>query len=96
MHATGNHDGGLRWLTIQEVALRLHVSRDTVERWINSGSMHAVDVSGRLKKKSRRPLWRVSAESLEAFINGRANRAPINPPPVPSRRRNPNLIEFIK
>ena len=96
MKAMANEDHNSRWLTIQEVAARLHVSRDTVERWINSGSMHAVDMSGRSKRKSRRPLWRVSAESLEAFINGRANRAPINPPPAPSRGRNPNLIEFIK
>lgn len=96
MHATGNHDGDLRWLTIQEVAARLHVSRDTVERWINAGSMHAVDVSSRLKKKSCRPLWRISAENLEAFLNARANKASTIPPTRPPRRRSPNLIEFIK
>jgi len=96
MHATGNYDGDLRWLTIQEVAARLHVSRDTVERWINSGSMHAVDMSSRLKKKSCRPLWRIGAESLEAFINARANRASTATPTRPLRRRSPNLIEFIK
>ena len=95
MHATGNHDGDLRWLTIQEVALRLHVSRDTVERWINSGSMHAVDMSSRLKKKSCRPLWRVSAESLETFLEGRANRPPI-PTPRTHRIRSSGVIEFIK
>lgn len=97
MHAIGNHNGDLRWLTIQEVAARLHVSRDTVERWINSGSMHAVDMSSRLKKKSCRPLWRVSAESFEAFIGGRATKASTNTTPTrPPRRRSPDLIEFIK
>jgi len=96
MHATGNHDGGLRWLTIQEVAARLHVSRDTVERWINTGSMHAVDMSSRLKKKSCRPLWRISAENLEAFLGARANKTSLTTPTRPPRRRNPNLIEFIK
>ena len=89
-----NQDHNSRWLTIQQVALRLHVSRDTVERWINTGSIHAVDVSGRLGKKSRRPRWRINAESLGAFLDARANRVPITP--SPPRRRNPNLIEFIK
>ena len=91
-----NQDHNSRWLTIQEVAARLHVSRDTVERWINTSSMHAVDMSSRLKKKSCRPLWRVSAESLDAFINGRANKASTTTPTRPPRRRSPDLIEFIK
>ena len=90
-----NQDHNSRWLTIQEVALRLHVSRDTVERWINSGNMHAVDVSSRLKKRSCRPLWRISVESLETFLEGRANRPPI-PTPRTHRIRSSGAIEFIK
>ena len=96
MQVVDTHDGDSRWLTVNEVAARLHVSRDTVERWINSGSMHAVDMSSRLKKRSCRPLWRISAESLEVFLNARANRASTTTPTRPPRRRNPNLIEFIK
>jgi len=96
VQAMDNQDRNSRWITIQEVALRLHVSRDTVERWINTGSIHAVDVSGRLKRKSRRPLWRISAESLDAFLNTRANKASTIPQTRPPRRRSPNLIEFIK
>ena len=84
-----------RWLTIQQVALRLHVSRDTVERWISAGGLKAVDVSSRLRKKSSRPLWRVNAESLEAFLEMRANRPP---PSLPRnhRVRHAGVIEFIK
>jgi excisionase family DNA binding protein len=92
----GNLEHNSRWLTVNEVAARLHVSRDTVERWINAGSIHAVDVSGRLKKQSCRPLWRISAESLDVFLNTRANKASTIPPARPPRRRSPNLIEFIK
>jgi len=88
-------DHNLRWLTIQEVALRLHVSRDTVERWINAGSVRAADMSSRLRKKSSRPLWRISAESLEAFLEVRVNRPPI-PLPRNHRARHPGVIEFIK
>jgi excisionase family DNA binding protein len=76
MKAMANQDHNSRWLTIQEVALRLHVSRDTVERWINTGSVRAVDVSGRLGKKSRRPMWRISTESLDAFLDARAKGVP--------------------
>ena len=93
----GNQDNNSRWLTIQEVAARLHVSRDTVERWINTSSMHAVDMSGRSKRKLRRPLWRISAESLDVFLNTRANKASTNTTPTrPPRRRSPEIIEFIK
>jgi excisionase family DNA binding protein len=95
MHATGNHDGDLRWLTIQEVALRLHVSRDTVERWINAGDLRAVNVGGRLGKESRRSSWRISPQSLEVFLEARANRPPI-PTPRTHRIRSSSVIEFIK
>jgi excisionase family DNA binding protein len=96
MHATGNHDGDLRWLTIQEVAARLHVSRDTVERWINAGDLRAINVGSRRSKKSCRSSWRISSQGLEDFLNTRANRTPMPPPTRPPRRRSPNLIEFIK
>jgi len=95
MHATGNHDGDLRWLTIQEVALRLHVSRDTVERWINAGSLKAVDVSARSALACHRPCWRVSWESLEAFLERRATMPAARPPKV-RRRSRERIIEFIK
>ncbi|MBE3097827.1 MAG: helix-turn-helix domain-containing protein [Planctomycetes bacterium] len=77
------------------MALRLHVSRDTVERWINTGSIHAVDVSARSKRKSRRPLWRISSQSLEVFLEARVNRPPI-PTPRTHRIRSSGVIEFIK
>jgi len=90
-----NRDHNSRWLTIREVALRLHVSRDTVERWINAGDLRAVNMGGRLRKKSSRPLWRISAESLEAFLETRFNRPPM-PLPRSHKTRRPSVIEFIK
>jgi excisionase family DNA binding protein len=95
MHATVNHDGDLQWLTIQEVAARLHVSRDTVERWINAGSIRAVDVGGRRGKESRRSSWRVSSQNLEAFLEARANMRQAHVPKV-RRSVRPGVIEFIK
>jgi excisionase family DNA binding protein len=90
-----NQDHNSRWLTIQEVALRLHVSRDTVERWINMGSIRAVDVGGRLAKESRRHSWRISSEGLDAFLDARANRRQARVPKV-RRSARPGVIEFIK
>jgi excisionase family DNA binding protein len=90
-----NQDHNSRWLTIQEVALRLHVSRDTVERWINMGSIRAVDVGGRRGKESRRSSWRVSSQSLDAFLEARANTRQAHVPKV-RRSVRPGVIEFIK
>ena len=95
IQAIDNHGQGSRWLTIQEVALRLHVSRDTVERWINTGEIRAVDVSGRRGKSPCRSSWRISVKGLEAFIESRTNRLPTNLPPT-RRNRNVGVIEFIK
>jgi excisionase family DNA binding protein len=95
MQAIDHHSQDSRWLTIQEVSLRLHVSRDTVERWINTGEIRSADVSGRRGKNARRSSWRISVESLEAFLDARANRTQI-PHPRTSPRRSEGLIEFIK
>ena len=93
--AVNSHHHNSEWLTIQEVALRLQVSRDTVERWITTGNLRAVDVNGRPKKQSRRSLWRISAKSLDAFLDARANSSSA-PPPLPRRQHLNNVIDFIK
>jgi excisionase family DNA binding protein len=90
-----NQDHNSRWLTIQEVALRLHVSRDTVERWINAGDLRAVNVGGRLGKESRRHSWRIPSESLDAFLDARANRRQVRVPKV-RRSAHASVIEFIR
>ncbi len=85
-----------RWLTVGEVARHLRVSRDTVERWIHNGNLRAVNVGSRSTLVSHRRCWRVSAESLEAFVEGRTSSLP--PPPSQEVRLGPktNVIEFIK
>jgi excisionase family DNA binding protein len=85
-----------RWLTIQEVALRLHVSRDTVERWISAGSLKAVDVSARSALVSHRRCWRIPADSLDAFLERRATLPAACPPAKVRRRPRQRVIEFIK
>jgi len=85
-----------RWLTVRHVAQRLNVSRDTVVRWIQNGLLSAVDVGTCSSIGPHRASWRISPESLQAFLKARASR-----PPVPARtRRNRagehRVIEFIK
>jgi excisionase family DNA binding protein len=96
MSVTRETERESRWLTVGEVARLLRVSRDTVERWIHNGNLRAVNVGTRSTLASRRRSWRVSAESLEGFLEGRA----ILPPPPPSPKVRPvsqtDIIEFIK
>jgi excisionase family DNA binding protein len=96
MLMTGKPEWESRWLTVGEVARHLHVSRDTVERWIHSGNLRAVDVGTQSTLASRRRCWRVSVESLKAFLEGRSS---LPPPPSPLKvrvRPQTNVIEFIK
>jgi excisionase family DNA binding protein len=95
MQAMDEQGHNSRWLTIQEVAMRLHVSRDTVERWISAGDLRAVNVGGRLGKESRRHSWRISSECLDAFLDARANRRQVRAPKV-RRSARAGVIEFIK
>ena len=83
----------MQWLTIQEVADLLRISRDTVERWIHTSELRAVDIS--TEQRTSRSAWRIASESLDEFLQTRANR-----PSLPRRakplRKDPDVIEFIK
>ena len=84
-----------RWLTIQEVADALRISRDTVERWIHAGQLRAVDISAKAAAPSGRSTWRVSVSSLDQLLEDRANKPGIRPRPK-RRQRQTDVIEFIK
>ena len=84
------------WLTIQDIADLLRVSRDTVERWIHTGQLRAVDVSSDKARSGRRTSWRISTNSLERFLEARANR-PYHPRRETRRRKAmPGTIEIVK
>jgi len=62
------------WHTVTNVAERLQVPADKVRSWIKSGILDAVDVSdnpGRGK-----PRYRISDDSLEAFLAAREAKPP--------------------
>ena len=91
------HTSSDRWLTVQEVADRLHVSRDTVERWIHMSELRAANVGTALCIGRYRPSWRVPNEALEEFLNSRFNK-PTSVAKPRVRRQNVvgSVIEFIK
>ena len=83
------------WLTIREVAELARVSRDTVERWVHTGQLEAVDVSRAAHPGGHRAAWRISSRSLALFLQHRANRPPA--PPAPKRRVwRHGIVDFIK
>ena len=83
------------WLTIREVAEKLQVSRDTVERWIHGGHVKAIDVSKNSCNASHRPCWRVNSMSLDDFLKARLNQSPY-PKRTHPRQLKSEVIEFIK
>lgn len=52
--------------TTYEVAYRLHVSEETVRRWIRTGQLHADDSSGK---------YMISEEDLQSFLRRRGTPA---------------------
>lgn len=76
--------------TIKDLCARYGVSAQTVLSWVRAGELKAVNVGRRLNGK--KPRWRVTQESLEAF---EALRTPTPPAPRARRRKLPgNPIEF--
>ena len=94
MQSKSNRQNGT-WLTISELADRFGVSRDTVERWIHDGRVRAVNISTVPQGGTQRISWRIDPESLEAFLEMRANRPPL-PRRAKPKPKNQGIIEFIK
>ena len=55
------------FLTVEEVAKRLSVHEETVRRWIRSGELQAIDLSGPAG-------YRISQAELQRFIRERATK----------------------
>lgn len=53
----------------REVADYLKVSDSTVKKWINAGSLRAVNVSE--NRESKHPKWRILEKDLDVFLVSR-------------------------
>jgi excisionase family DNA binding protein len=60
-----------RYLTVEEIADRLHVLPDTVRRWLRDGDLAGI-------RLGRRTGWRVTETDLAAFLRARTNVPPSN------------------
>ena len=86
---------GKNWFTVREVMMQLQVSRDTVERWIHSGQLRAVNVGAVPHHGVGRASWRVGATQLDEFLATRASLAPLPATPKIHRRKT-DVVEFVK
>ncbi|MCA8991944.1 MAG: helix-turn-helix domain-containing protein [Planctomycetaceae bacterium] len=59
-------------LTIEDVAEIEGVCRDTVQTWIQRGELRAHNANK--TASSRKPRWRITTESLQAFREARGNK----------------------
>ena len=72
-----------------QVAEQLAVDPAKVLSWIRAGQLIAVNLAAPGKS---RPRWRISADALRQFLEGRQCQ-----PPAPKlrRRRAPKIMEFV-
>lgn len=57
----------MQWLTVDQVAKELDISRDTVERWVASGRLQAAQLTTSAGSGARR-RYRIRRDWLEAFL----------------------------
>jgi excisionase family DNA binding protein len=65
-------------LSVNEVAERLRVCRDSVDGWIAAGELAAVNLA---KAGAKRKTYRVSEEALAAFLARRSSGKRVAPGP---------------
>jgi predicted site-specific integrase-resolvase len=70
---------------VNDLMERYKVTSKTIQAWIASGVLRAIDVS-RKGAKSGKPRWRIPEEALNAFEAGRIT---MPPPPKPTRETIP-------
>jgi excisionase family DNA binding protein len=63
-------DTPVRLLTVEEVALQLSVTQETVRRWLRAGDLPGV-------RLARKAGWRIRERDLEGFLMAHDNRQPL-------------------
>ena len=75
------------FLTIRQVAGRLNVSRDLIDRWIRNGELPAINVAESATGKNKR--WRIHVSDLVEFERTRKNQPEEKQPRRRRRARTP-------
>lgn len=76
-------------LKVSDIVKELRVSKNTVLAWISMGRLKAYNVAS---PSSKRPNFRISRESLDAFKAGNM----VIEPPTPVRRTRRPLPDNVK
>jgi len=78
------------YLSVNQVAERLGVSRWVVRGWISNGELRAIDMS--VNRPSKRPRLMVAQADLDAFLERRATSPPMRVRQRPHSNGIPNYI----
>lgn len=83
------------WLTVDDVAGELKLSRDSVERLIACGRLQAAEVTG-VAGRGRRRRFRIHRDWVDAFLKSSIRPHPPAPTPRRSRASSDTTIDFIE
>ncbi len=83
------------WLTVDEVARELKLSRDSVERLIACGRLQAAEVTG-IGGRGRRRRFRMHRDWVDAFLNASVKLRAAPPQTRRSRSVSNATIDFIQ
>ena len=79
------------WLTVDEIARELRISKTIVYRLIRSGELEAVNIVENQGKIAQRGHYRIKRKSLDEYLAGKK----VRPLPEPSKRK-PHTRQFPK
>lgn len=83
------------WLTVDEVARELKLSRDSVERLIAVGRLRAAEVTG-VPGRGRRRRLRIHRDWVAEFLDASVRLRAASPRPRRGRSNNTAPIDFIQ
>ena len=83
-----------QWLTVDEVAAELQVSRDTVERLVAAGRLKASQIETP-KGRGRRHRYRIHREWIDNFFHRNIKPSPPAERPQRRKRIGQDTIDFI-
>ncbi|MGE0480481.1 MAG: excisionase family DNA-binding protein [Phycisphaerae bacterium] len=83
------------WLTVDEVASELKLSRDSVERLIACGRLQAAEVTG-VAGRGRRRRFRIHRDWVDAFLKSSVKLHAAPPKVRRSRSVSEPTIDFIQ
>jgi excisionase family DNA binding protein len=84
------------WLTVEEIAQELKLSKSIVYRLICNGELEAVDlVIGEAGKTPQKGHFRIKRSALDRYLEAKRVKSLSNPPARPPARRFPKVKNHL-